>query len=112
MIGTVCLHDILRMPYSCGEIGYKFDHAFHHQGFAREAVAKVISIAFMELHLHRVFARVMPENTASLRLLEALHFTSEGLERSCLCIQGVWTRLICVSRYCPPASVLSHPRFS
>ena len=91
MIGTVCLHDILRLPYSCGEIGYKFDYAYHHQGFAREAVAKVISVAFTELHLHRVFARVMPENTASLRLLEALHFTNEGLERSCLCIQGVWT---------------------
>lgn len=61
IIGTVCLHDILRMPYCCSEIGYKFDAAFQHQGYAREAVAKVLNIAFTDLSLHRVFARVMPE---------------------------------------------------
>ena len=49
IIGTVCLHDILRMPYCCSEIGYKFDAAFQHQGYAREAVAKVLNIAFTDL---------------------------------------------------------------
>ena len=80
IIGTVCLHDILRMPYCCSEIGYKFDAAFQHQGYAREAVAKVLNIAFTDLSLHRVFARVMPENTPSLRLLEVIGFTCEGTE--------------------------------
>lgn len=91
IIGTVCLHDILRMPYCCCEIGYKFDYAYLHQGYAREAVAKALEIAFYELNLHRVFARVMPENTASIHLLESLHFTPEGIERGCTQIQGVWT---------------------
>lgn len=91
IIGTVCLHDIIRMPYCCCEIGYKFDYAYQHQGYAREAVAKALQIAFQELTLHRVFARVMPENTASIRLLEALHFTEEGIEHGCTKIQGVWT---------------------
>lgn len=90
IIGTVCLHDILRMPYCCCEIGYKFDSACQHQGYAREAVAKALEIAFGELSLHRVFARVMPENTASIHLLEALHFTAEGIEHGCTQIQGVW----------------------
>ena len=49
IIGTVCLHDILRMPYCCSEIGYKFDAAFQHRGYAREAVAKVLNIAFTDL---------------------------------------------------------------
>lgn len=90
IIGTVCLHDILRMPYCCCEIGYKFDYACQHHGYAREAVAKALDIAFRDLGLHRVFARVMPENTASIRLLEALHFTMEGIEHACTQIQGKW----------------------
>lgn len=90
IIGTVCLHDILRMPHSCCEIGYKFDHAYQHHGYAREAVIKALDIAFLELGLHRVFARVMPENTPSIRLLESLHFIPEGIEHDCTQIQGVW----------------------
>ena len=90
IIGTVCLHEVIKMPYSCCEIGYKFDYAYQHQGFAREAVAKALDIAFSELELHRVFARVMPENTASIRLLESLDFVPEGLEHQCIKIQGAW----------------------
>lgn len=91
IIGTVCLHDVLRMPYCSCEIGYKFDFAYHHQGYAKEAVAKALEIAFFELKLHRVFARVMPENTASIHLLESLDFVMEGIEHSCTQIQGRWT---------------------
>ena len=69
---------------------YKFDAAFQHQGYAREAVTKVLNIAFTDLSLHRVFARVMPENTPSLRLLEVIGFTCEGTEYACTQIQGKW----------------------
>lgn len=92
VIGTVCLHDVLRQPYySCCEIGYKFDHAYQHQGYAREAVAKVIELAFTTLQLHRIFARVVPDNDASIRLLLALHFREEGIEHACIRLQGEWT---------------------
>lgn len=91
IIGTVCLHDVLRMPYSCCEIGYKFDHEYQHQGYAREAVAKALDIAFLELGLHRVFARIVPDNIPSIRLLEAFHFMEEGMEHKCTLIQGKWT---------------------
>ena len=89
------------MPYSCCEIGYKFDRAFHRQGYAREAAAKAVSIAFLDLGLHRVFARVVPENTSSIRLLESLQFVQEGLEHSCTCIQGVWTDHLRYARLSP-----------
>ena len=90
IIGTVCLHDIKQQSYSCCEIGYKFDSAYWHQGYAREAVAMGISIAFAALGLHRVFARVLPENTSSIRLLQGLSFAEEGLERQCIQIDGTW----------------------
>lgn len=90
IIGTVCLHDITRIAYSCCEIGYKFDHSFWHHGYALEAVEAAVQVAFRDLNLHRVFARVMPENEASIRLLKAAHFTEEGLERSSIQICGKW----------------------
>ena len=49
-----------------------------------------VSIAFAALGLHRVLARVMPENTASIRLLKSLLFEEEGLERESIRIQNVW----------------------
>lgn len=101
IIGTVCLHDILRMPYSCCEIGYKFDHDYHHMGYAREAVSAAVQIAFCDLQLHRVFARVVPNNTPSIRLLLSLSFEEEGLERGCIQIQGKWTDHLRFSRLCP-----------
>lgn len=90
IIGTVCLHDIVRGPYSCCEIGYKFDIAWQRQGYAREAVAEAVRIAFYELNVHRIFARVMPENIPSIRLLQALSFEQEGLEREAILIRGKW----------------------
>lgn len=90
IIGTVCLHDILRPPHCCSEIGYRFDQAHWHQGYAREAVAKVIEIAFVDLGLHRVTARVMPKNAPSIHLLESLNFFPEGVERACTEIAGRW----------------------
>ncbi len=90
IIGTVCLHNISPRTYSCCEIGYKFDAAFQHKGYAREAVMMAISIAFAGLNLHRVFARVMPENTASIKLLKGLLFEEEGIERESICIHDVW----------------------
>lgn len=91
IIGTVCLHDILRTPYCCCELGYKFDHAYLHHGYAREAVIKALEIAFFDLELHRVFARVVPDNIPSINLLKSLSFTEEGLEHKSIQIQGKWT---------------------
>lgn len=90
IIGTICLHNIQHQAYSSCEIGYKFDAAYQHMGYAREAAAMGISIAFAALGLHRVFARVMPENEASIQLLKSLLFSEEGLERECIQINGTW----------------------
>ncbi len=90
IIGTVALHHIAASSYSSCEIGYKFDMDYQHKGYARESVAMAVSIAFAALHLHRVYARVMPGNTASIKLLKSLLFEEEGLERECIKIQGKW----------------------
>ena len=90
IIGTVCLHDIRQSAYSCCEIGYKFDQNYWHKGYATEAVTMGVSIAFAALGLHRVYARVLPDNTSSIRLLERISFVNEGVERQCVRINGIW----------------------
>lgn len=52
------------------------------QGYAKEAVRKVISYGFQEMNLVRIGAIVFTENEASNKLLEALGFEKEGVLRN------------------------------
>ncbi|MCU6453641.1 GNAT family N-acetyltransferase [Sphingomonas sp. A2-49] len=72
--GFVSVHD--RRP-EVTEIGYLFVHAARGHGIAREAVAAAIAERFAAGY-RRIFADTDPDNTASIRLLEALGFTCEG----------------------------------
>lgn len=90
IIGTVCLRGITRESLSCCEVGYKFDAAFRHHGYARETLLFALSLAFDTLGLHRVTAHCLPENEASRRLLLSAGFREEGTERECISIQGKW----------------------
>lgn len=90
IIGTVCLYDISRI-YSRADIGYKFNSQYHHHGYAFEAVEKLVDIAFTEIHLHRLCARVVDRNMPSIRLLENLGFAREGICRDYMRFHGVWT---------------------
>lgn len=90
IIGTVCFHSILKNVYASCEIGYKFSQSFQHQGYATEAINKVMEIIFHELKLHRIMAMVLPGNTPSIRLLERLGFSYEGISREHLFMHGAW----------------------
>ena len=61
------------------EIGFILNREYWGQGLMRQALEPVIDFAFTTLELHRIEADVDPDNTASLGLLERLHFKREGL---------------------------------
>lgn len=63
------------------EIGYLLTHEAQGHGFAREAVAGVVSQLFAEGQ-RRVFADCDPDNRASILLLERLGFQLEGRLRA------------------------------
>ncbi len=50
----------------------------------------VAGFAFDTLHLNRLEAACLPNNAASIRLLEKVGFTREGYARKYLCIDGRW----------------------
>jgi len=64
------------------EIGFLFARRHWGQGYAQEAMERVIDHGFDDLGLERLWARFHDGNDASKRLLEKLGFTYEGRLRS------------------------------
>lgn len=67
LVGTISL---TRNGADEGEIGYWVGRPYQGRGFAREAAAVVIAVAFEALALRRVVAACRPENEASWRVME------------------------------------------
>lgn len=86
MIGT-CGFTSFDLPHNSAEIGYVLNPDFHGRGYATEAAARVIEFGFTELGLHRIEARFMKDNTASLRVMEKLGMTLEGYRRDGMLIK-------------------------
>ena len=91
IIGTVSFRNIVKSNYfsSC-EIGYKISKAYWNQGIASEAIEKGLEIIFSELHMHRVEALVLPDNFASIAVLEKFGFKKEGTLRKKVLLQNSW----------------------
>jgi len=87
MIGTIGL---LRFDFEHrhAEIGYEIQRRRWGQGFAPEAAAAVVRYGFSVLGLHRIEAGVLPENDASVRVLQKLGFLEEGVRRDYLSFKG------------------------
>lgn len=90
IIGTVSFQNIIRSVYQTCQIGYKLGVNYWHRGYAQEAIARALSVVLTELKLHRVEALVLPDNLASIRLLERLGFEWEGICRSCIYLHSGW----------------------
>ena len=77
LIGTIQLK--LDGAAAGGEIGYWFGRPFWGQGYATESVRRIVAFAFDGLALERVWAAAMPDNAASLRVLEKAGLKAEGV---------------------------------
>jgi RimJ/RimL family protein N-acetyltransferase len=60
------------------EIGFAFHPDHHGHGYATEAAAALLALAFDGLRAHRVFGRLEARNTASARVLERLGMRKEA----------------------------------
>lgn len=72
------------------EIGFSLDRAYHGQGYATEAVRRLLAYLFHELGLHRVRANCDPENQASARVLLRAGMRLEGVFVESLWFKGRW----------------------
>ncbi|MBL8001606.1 MAG: GNAT family N-acetyltransferase [Flavobacteriales bacterium] len=63
------------------EIAYFVGRTWRRQGYATYGVIWAMDHAFSVLGVHKVYARVDPGNTASIKVLESCGFAQEGLLR-------------------------------
>jgi len=90
MVGGLTLANIRRGVAQAGSIGYWIGAPYARKGYMTAAVRALIPYGFSTLRLHRLEAACIPDNTASIRLLEKTGFRREGYARSYLCINGTW----------------------
>jgi ribosomal-protein-alanine N-acetyltransferase len=81
IIGTIGFQE-WSSEHKRADISYALFPEQWGKGYAREAVAKVISFGFNELELMRIGAVVFVENDASNKLLEKIGFIKEGVLRN------------------------------
>lgn len=74
-----------------GEIGWAFHPEFEGQGFATEAAAAVLRLAFERYGMHRVEAQMDARNVGSASLCARIGMMSEGLRRRDWWSKGEWT---------------------
>ncbi|MCA3562815.1 MAG: GNAT family N-acetyltransferase [Methylocystis sp.] len=90
LLGGLTLTNIRRGAASMASLGYWMGEIHAGKGFMSEAVRLLLPMAAWQLRLRRIEAACVPENRASLRLLEKAEFVREGYAFEYLSINGVW----------------------
>ncbi len=72
------------------EIGWVFHPDFQGRGYATEAAAAILDLAFRELGMHRVRAELDPRNDASIALCRRLGMREEAHFVQDLRFRGGW----------------------
>ena len=90
LMGAITLSNVRRGVAQAASVGYWMGTPDSGRGCMSEALQLLAPFAFRTLHLHRLEAGCVPENRASIRVLEKSGFQNEGLARRYLRIRGVW----------------------
>jgi [ribosomal protein S5]-alanine N-acetyltransferase len=90
LVGGLNLTNVRRGAASMASLGYWMGAPFAGRGVMTEAVRQVTRLAHGPLQLRRIEAACLPENVASVKLLEKTGFQREGSAREYLSINGAW----------------------
>lgn len=104
IIGCVNFSDIRFGCIQKASLGYKLDYRYWHHGYALEACSKCLEIIYDVYGLHRIEATIHPLNTPSIRLIQKLGFSYEGLEREAAEVNHHWQDLYLFSKLNPSQS--------
>jgi ribosomal-protein-alanine N-acetyltransferase len=90
LLGGLTVGGVRRGVAQAATLGYWMGERYAGKGRMTRAVAAAARYGFSTLRLHRIEAACLPENIASMTLLERNGFQREGLARAYLRIDGVW----------------------
>lgn len=100
LLGLVQLMDISRGIFQNAYLGYRIFNNYWGQGYATEACAGVLKLAFKNLFLHRVEAGISPKNKGSLKVARKIGLRRESLSRKRLFVNGKWQDLVLYAATC------------
>lgn len=89
-LGGITLSNVRRGVAQMATLGYWIGAPFARQGYMTAALRLTMPFAFDHLQLHRLEAACLPDNHASIALLQRNGFAREGLARRYLKINGRW----------------------
>ncbi len=89
-LGGITLSNVRRGVAQIATLGYWIGAPFARQGYMTAALRLTLPFAFDHLQLHRLEAASLPDNEASIVLLQHNGFSREGLARRYLKINGLW----------------------
>lgn len=87
LIGTVSFPEMDK-HYKIAEIGYGIIDAYWGNGYASEAIKAVMEYGFCTVGLICINAKIMKENTASVRVASAVGMQCDGLLRNGVYCKG------------------------
>lgn len=73
-----------------GEIRFCINPSYSGQGFANEAISRVLDLAFDHFRIHRIMARCDGRNHHSIKLMQQLGMRLEAHYREHALFQGEW----------------------
>lgn len=77
--------------FRIAEVWYKLHSDYWGQGYATEALKRILEYGFTELKLHRIEAGCAVDNKGSIRVLEKVGMTREGRKRKVLPLKNGWS---------------------
>ena len=90
LFGAITVSNVRRGIAQTASVGYWMGTPYAGQGHMTRALRLLCPFAFRTLQLHRLEAGCVPENAASVRVLEKSGFVHEGRARDYLRINGTW----------------------
>lgn len=90
IIGCISFYNILRGDFDHCKTGYKIDEEYRKMGYGTKMLSLATKAISEELGIHRIEAYVLPENTASIHLLEKCGYELEGLAKDYVRLRGEW----------------------
>lgn len=90
LVGTMYFR-LASLDDRTAEIGWALLPRAQGKGYAREAAALLLDLAFGPLGLHRVYAELDPRNEASVALCLRLGMRHEGQFLEHMWVKGEWT---------------------
>jgi ribosomal-protein-alanine N-acetyltransferase len=90
LLGRIALHSICFGVQRSAGLSYWIDENFKNCGYITKALAAIVSFAFEELRLHRIWARITPDNHSSLRVCQKLGFRKEGRLSETMFLDHKW----------------------